>query len=257
MAAKTYASVYYPALLTDAWPFQEALREREANNWDADRSPRGWTAIDAIRNAAGHSTTELPPALATFIRGLDLPEETKTNNVRRAVKDVWTWPLAGYLPWVPVAIEAAEPVTSAAQQILRDIRPALRLVEGKVYLMLPGFTAQLWRQFPELGAVVPGLARPLVRNLESDHVTVINSDCVLDPAAVREWLADYAPAGLKVTDLKHTISLDWALFSVCLVVGLASDGLAGFVAAYNERFGTKARPPSAHITVAIDPRATR
>ncbi len=120
--------------------------------------------------------------------------------------------------------------------------------------MLSRFTELLWHYFPELGSAIPGLARPLVKNTETEHVTIVNSEHVPDQDAVREWVSTFGTMEVSASNLKHTVSLDWARFSVCLVVGLEIAKLADFIDAYNKEFGTKARVPSAHITVAIDPR---
>lgn len=269
MSALAYVKEHYPALLSDVWLFQEELRVREARGWDPARSPRGWTAVDAIRRAAAaDGLIALPPAFAGFVHGVlaALPEETKDTNVCRAVRAVWTWEapqlVGGLLPWILVRGAVRSTVIAAANTILcgRDVTPRLTLVEGKVHLKLSGFTAALWAQLPGLGDVVPGVERPLVRNTESDHVTVVNSDVVAAtgalPAAIAEWLAVQPPVRAAAVGLQHTISLDWAPFSVYLAVVLESFDLVAFVAAFNARFNVAARPPSSHIIVAIDPRTS-
>lgn len=250
-----YAKTYYPALLetADAFTYQESLRIDAASGWNSDRALRGWTALDAIRatNKSG-----LPAKFIEFIDAQvgSAPEETKTNNVRRIVKAVWTWPLASYLPWIPIKQEVAAPVCEAANNILRELAPKLALVEGKIYLMLPGFIAAMWKRSPNLGELIPGLTNSLAPNTEAGHITVVNSDMVQDQAAVGEWLADKGMGKLAATKVQHTISLDWAPFSACMVVEIECEGLVAFIAAYNTEFGTKARVPSAHVTVAVSPR---
>jgi hypothetical protein len=253
-ASTEYALRYYPSLVCGPWKQQEWFRINEARSWDPNRSPRGWTAIDAIRARRQEDTSV---EFDSFIRAQAIPEETKDNNIRRVVKNIWMWPLTDYLPWTPVDSQVAATIVHAAKVILGRCRPCLQLVEGKIYLMLTGFTSELWRQFPNLGSLIPGLARPLIANTETEHITVINSDMMpADKRDIREWLASAGQQIVSASGLKHTISLDWARFSVCLVVGLECEGLAEFVNEFNQRFGTKARVPCAHITVAIDSRTS-
>lgn len=243
---ETYVRTYYPTLLAGPWEYQEALRTQAAQNWgaDPDRAPRGWTAIDAIRKS---DKTGLPAPFLKFIEAQEIPEETKLNNVRRIVKDVWTWPIAGYLPWTPVPADLADPVIKAAQNVIRRIAPNLQLVDGKIYITLEGFTTELWKQFPNLGMLIPNLTKPLIKNTEFEHISVISSDLVPeDQGPVREWLRAYEFKGITALDLKHTISLEWAPFSICLVVGLDCRGLVEFIDAYNKQFGARAPTIGAH-----------
>jgi len=249
-----YVKLYYPQLLKPEglFKFQETLRANEAVNWDPDRSPRGWTAISAIRASNG----VIPAEYASFMKEVltALPEESKSSNVRRAVKDIWTWPMKGFLPWIPIRSAGAAAALDDASTILALIPPRLALVEGKIYLMMAGFTTRLWQCVPELGSFIPNLTHPLVPNHETEHITLVNSDMVHDQDAVREWLATQKLGQVAATGLQHTISLDWAPFSICIVIALKCDGLSEFIEAYNTKFGMKARVPSAHITVAIAPR---
>jgi hypothetical protein len=168
----------------------------------------------------------------------------------------------------PVAV-----VIAVANEILRKANAVPRLVNGQLSLALTGYRSALWAQCRERGidlaTLVSGLARPLVENVETEHVTLVPSSDVATrlggdgdaaeklTALLAKW--SVTPLPLTVTGLMHTISLDWARFGVCLVTGIdlgACPELQAFVGEFNALFATKApiRLPTPHITVAIDPR---
>ena len=127
--------------------------------------------------------------------------------------------------------------------------------------MLDGFTTTLWKMCSDKGidisqllTCVPGMRQ----NFETEHVTIVSSNvlCKLNQDQVFEFLGKNFNEinDIQCTDLRHTISLDWARFSICVVVGLKSQKLQDFIDKFNLKFGTNVRI-SAHITVCVKPRS--
>ena len=195
----------------------------------------------------------------TFIRDKTKDVDEKTHpNVRRIVKDVWTYPLKGYLPWNKISLEDEQTVIFNANQILESIMAVPSLVEGKIYLVLDGYRKELWKRCPGMGKMISGLLRPLQENIETEHITLINSDVVasVPKDKLRDLLARWSDTKftIKCTGVRHTISLDWARFGVCLVTTLECPKLEEFMNDWNKTFNSSIKISMPHITVAIDSR---
>jgi hypothetical protein len=281
-----YCEAYYPTLIntkSSEWKFQEKLRIAEASNFakSPERAARGWVAIDSIKEALCNDdgAHNLSPEYVKYVTGkLAEIDEKKDNNVRRTVKDIWTWPMVGFPSWnhlVPhlgTSNDVVKKVIQIANEILASasIVAIPALVEGKIYLTLSGFRSTLWSRCREagidLGCVIPKLCRPLTENFETEHVTLVNSDVLakllsLDGsrATLMQLLDKCSKISMKFTikSAMHTLSLDWARFGVCFVMGIdlaTCPELISFMQEFNDAMGSQVKIPSPHITVAIDSR---
>jgi len=290
----TKSPVWYLNLVntkSPVWDFQEGLRVKESIDFSSnpERASRGWIALDSIREKMKCVMTKqrLPPTYVDFIEAklasiyVDVDPETKNPNVRRIVKDIWTWPMTGYLPWSFLSKEndkkseeksITQKLIEIANEALHGIWATPKLVDGKIYLTLTGFRDKMFAiassKGIDLATVIPGLSRPLVPNLETEHITYMNSDVLSklcgpikpsDHKELTELLTTASGMVLTAHSIMHTISLDWARFGVCLVVGIDLAGsvpLQQFTKDLNTIFPSD-KPhtiPSPHITIAIDPR---
>lgn len=226
-SSRNYLTAYHPGLIdteSPVWKFQEQLRIVEAKNhlpspieitkgdnaslqrdydYDRDRVARGWPALNSIREAIEiekkktAETTEFVKFVEDKLSALNESSalDSEKGNVRRIVKDVWTWPLKGYVPWTKVesskSIESVKLMELADEILASDemvdaIRP--QLIDGKIYLTLRNFRSCLWKRAAELGINIGRLIiptdipseyksiRPLTENTESEHITLVNSD---------------------------------------------------------------------------------
>jgi hypothetical protein len=298
-SSMTYVSHYYPELLPTSaaltlWQFQEQLRISESKNFETnpERAARGWIALDSIKAALldEKSKSELPSNFLTVAKatlddiyqGSDVDGNTdyekKNPNVRRAVKKLWTFPMETFPKWNQLTSSNDDSkdvatVIKLANEILKsDIKASPKLVHGKIYLTLTGFRTTLWNNCRivgiDLGKLIPLLSRPLIENIETEHVTLVNSDVLARVCAsetekklLTELLEKWSTKSFSftVSGLQHTISLDWARFGICLVaaIDLASClPLQEFMTDFNDLFGKKEKVniPSPHVTLAIDPR---
>jgi hypothetical protein len=272
---RDYLAYHYPSqakqldLLFDT---QEALRCRDAAEW-GPRSSTGWPGWEAIVKELDSGAFAKDRALekALMLRRKDI-DEKKPVNVRAHVKLAWTWPLSEYIGWALIDCSISSAVTSIANLLLATQITTLKLVDGKIYMMLNGFCDRLWKAAAEsgidLGNLIPHTPASLIPNTESEHLTLVNSD-VLAPALAYphgteeldkklELLSvkSLSMPVLRATGLRHTLSLDWSPFGVCLVLGLeckcgALEGMWSFLRSR----GVMACAPSLHITLAILPRS--
>jgi len=173
--------------------------------------------------------------------------------VRESVKRVWMYP-RGVRDFLPFSEMRSTPellrVLALANTAVKTCPTSVRLVDGKIYVVLNGLFAALPAlQFPDLESLVP--------NIESEHVTLVNSDvvCKQDAKAVDGLLEKWkdVPIDIQFTGFKHTVSLDWAPFSVCVVASLTSAAITQFLLEWNALFGTSIKPV-AHVTFAVLPR---
>lgn len=180
--------------------------------------------------------------------------EDATINVRAAVKRCMTYPRKGYAPWNIVACTEEQCTTmrrAAEGAVFR-----IEIVDGKVYAVCksqPTLTRRLY------DAAIDTRDSRMECNDEACHITLVNSDVVAcaGEGAIRELIAANAPDAFAIAlptgQIKTTFSEDWSRFSECAVVDVHSQVIDGFLAAFNERFGTSLRP-AMHVTFAVTPR---
>ena len=132
------------------------------------------------------------------------------------------------------------------------VKPSLQLVNGKIYCVVKDLfkTCGVMSSFDDI-------CTSLVPNIESEHITVVNSDvlCKLDQKKVESLLNEWTSKviNIRVTGLQHTVSMDWARFSVCVVAKVESPHLEEFLKQWNSVFDTHIKPHP-HITIAVLPR---
>src|SRR5581483_11771806 len=137
-----YLKQYYPTVETGAlFRLQETLRLIEAFQFEREDKARvlnGWNALTQIKRILAEPTPEVKALEAKDVAWLtsklaEAPDEKTTPNVRRLVKDIWTYPLQKYLPWCPLP-GSHEALLAAANQALRELHSVSpRLVDGKIY----------------------------------------------------------------------------------------------------------------------------
>ena len=148
----------------------------------------------------------------------------------------------------------------------------VQLIDGKIYLTLCDFCSTLWKNCAEekidLGMCVPHLLRPLRENMESEHITLVNSDVLAKlvsseeqkeklSALLERWST--RPISFSAHSLMHTPAYACPLtgkkFGVCLVVGVkCSSELEEFVKDFNSTMEATIKVNSLHVTIAVDSR---
>lgn len=255
-----YVSRYYKDQIPNTsgvFVFQEEARRRTATTWnEQDKDGQlGWTAVRIVQtmlnepNWRDQTTEEYRGVVEQELKTCKYPE-----NVRGQVKRIWTWPLQGYLPWNDLPAAESKAVICACRKLMHDAK--FGLVNGKLYLRIPGFVEALWSTV-DMKAVLPDLKAPLRANVETSHITLVNSDVLAkcDRKILDNLLQKYetVPVDLECTKVAHTVSLDWARFSICVTVHLQSSCLAQFISDFNSVCSANLRVPP-FITVAIMPR---
>lgn len=267
-----YIANWYPEeLLSKKTPgvvlaFQERAREAAALAFRADDpdTHTGWTALRIMQAMMiEHQwASQLPPEYHDWAVK-QMADCKYPNNVRATVKRLWMWPQQGYLPWRDVPVDSApgKVVREACAGIIQDgVLYGLRLVDGKLYWTMTGFVHALFGDVTAARAVSQLLPECTLRpNFETSHITLVNSDVVarFKMEDIKAFVAKYSKqmADLSVTKLAHTVSLDWARFSVCLTAHLRSEMLTRLINDFNITFGTTLPVPAMHITLAVLPRA--
>ena len=259
MATK-YINKYYKSVNTDSpdYGFQEQLRLEEVRNWD---KPGRSLGIHALKHAKELSEAEESKKISSELRDLinkSYDEWDKSEkNVRRAVTAIWTYPQVEYMPWCRLEDEEARKrILDACVVAMKKVKPRLELYKGeKVYLHIDGFSKFLADELAGgYNALIDNI--PLEPNItDHDHITVIRSSMVAETKYDGSDIDMWNNSGwtVKFTDVKHTISLDWARFSVCLVVDVECPELDSYLLGFNKKYGTNAKP-SKHTTIAILPR---
>ena len=170
-------------------------------------------------------------------------------NVREHVKRVWMYPKFSYDPWTP--LDLPDGVLDEVRRPLSNIQFKLQMIDGKVYAAPSTNLCTLI--YDRLDAI---LEKDIVPNIESSHITIVNSNIVYDCGVdnVKEFMDQYTNE-FEVTygKIKSTTSRDWAIFSKCYIIEISSDELTKFVEDFNVKF-KKTINPNLHITFAIKPR---
>jgi hypothetical protein len=181
----------------------------------------------------------------------EIKKSTGKNNVREHVKKIWMYPKYAYDPWSLLELDSK--ILSDIHQKLSDIKFKFKITDGKVYLCPvngESFSDMVYNQ------TKPYLENDIIPNIESSHVTVINSNIVYDCEInnVVQFIENYSDEfSLEFDKIKSTTSNDWSVFSKCYVIEVKSDYLTNFISNFNQQFG-KSIKPSPHITFAIKPR---
>jgi hypothetical protein len=84
------------------------------------------------------------------------------------------------------------------------------------------------------------------------HISIIKSEVVsaIGFDKVKAFVEQFSvPNDLSVYQIRHTISLDWANFSICSTLGIKSAKLDAFPDAFQKEFGIRIKV-SPHITIA-------
>lgn len=254
----SYVEKYYPQIKIDNdFLFQEKCRCETMNGIEQDIH-NGWASWNYI--VKNYQNEKISVEFQQFIQEkIQLEKETKyPKNIRGSVKAIFTWPLKGYLDWNCYKNDDQTLIKKANQLVVENIEPKIELIQGKLYLTLGNFI-DLISQVKEFQDISKNLELPLVPNSESSHITLVNSDIVakLDKEKLDTFIKSELSTKKSVTftEIKHTVSFDWPVFSVCVVLSVSSDYLVQFVKKLNEVFGTSVKP-SVHLTILICPRKT-
>ncbi|SNW62450.1 Hypothetical protein ORPV_546 [Orpheovirus IHUMI-LCC2] len=172
-------------------------------------------------------------------------EKDKNANVREQTKNMWMYPNYKYDPWNVLEVD-----NEVKKEELQSIKFKIEFVDGKVYAKAEEhFTSKAFDLYKHyLTGLVP--------NVETSHITLVNSNVVykLGNDKVQNFVNNYMEEfTVTVGDVKHTVSRDWARFSVCYVLEVASEYVNKFLSDFNEEFKTNIKP-SPHVTFAIKPR---
>jgi len=243
-----YLRVFYSdeIVITNDFCFQEKLRIRAAQSYtDTDLCLNGREALQDIEKALKEEDKDQP---ITDIYKQYLARQIENGslivNVRKQVKNAWTYPLKGFLPWKPVDHpKILQHIESLNQNGRMGV---VRVVNQKLYLVLDDIVCPKdeIQPFQDLNLVL----RP---NFETQHITLLNSEVLASYPEKAETLPQTEIHDLYFSDPKHTISLDWARFSVCVVVMVQSHELQRFMLLHFPEL--KARDQY-HLTLFVLPR---
>lgn len=260
-----YIQTYYASSIrvnTD-FLFQEMMRTKSAlefNNPDNQQQP-GRMGLQDIQTFA--PMFELSKEFKAFIDDILKSTDTSQKNLRGALKQIWTWPQTQYLPWNKY--ESKEVSMLSVANLMNEIQSLtkIELVGGKLYLNMTGFRNSIWSQIEK--DVRAHLQSPcLQQNSEIEHVTLVNSDVIskLEAKKVDEFV-EYAQTVWSASgkwspkEFRHTISLDWAPFSICVVLHIESTTLIQLMQEFDKRFGTviaKKLESGLHTTLGVHSR---
>lgn len=247
---------YYPEIRfsDEDFDFLENLRIKEARNWTRENRDLGIYALEDAH--AEHKDKGISDKLSALIRTEYEAWDKSVKNVRRSVEKIWMYPLVGYPDWKQVDDKAQALVIKACEASLEKVKPKLVLYKRrKVYLILDGFTRILADYINgSYDSLIPGLT--LEPNItDTDHITVLRDSEVdeakYDGKDIEEW--NKKKWNVKFTKVIHTCSLDWARFSICVVVELECPEIDEYLKIFNDKHGTNIKP-SKHIIIAIKSR---
>ena len=170
-------------------------------------------------------------------------------NVREQVKKILVYPRVGYAPWNEFHVNDED--LSVIKQQTKDIKFKIALVEGKVYAqcLSPITINDVIFDFMK-----SKLGPEFVKNVETSHVTLVNSNVVADIGIdkvqdfINQWQESFS---LETGKIKSTFSEDWSRFSECFVVEIFCNYLTQFIQAFSS---LKKINPTLHMTFAIKPR---
>ena len=172
------------------------------------------------------------------------------KNIRQPIKNILTWPHKDYAKWIEV--DDSNHFLSALNS--QSLKGQIKLVDGKIHCMLPGLVDFITK-FDLRTTVIKDIT--LVPNtIEGGHITLVNSNIVasLEERQLLELIESQPEIDdIVFSKLKHTCSIDWSLFSICLVVEIDSKKLNQFIDDFNQKTGKNVHP-SLHTTIAILPR---
>ncbi len=263
---KNYIKTYYSKEieLNSDFDFQEDTRIKTAVQFmdDEKLSHLGWTSMNIINDSYKKDKEKLSEkfdlVLKTNIE--ECKKIDKTQNVRQQVKKMWMFPrnINEFIPWKQFAVtKEITSILETANKITNNLNPTIKIVHGKIYVVLSTFITTLSATHNNLNII--GDLTNLIPNIETEHIILVNSDIVakLDESKLNKLLEEWknVPINLKFTSLSHTVSLDWAIFSVCVVLNVSSDPLNVFISQFNKLFNTNIKITK-HITIAILPRQT-
>lgn len=184
-------------------------------------------------------------------------------NVREYVKKILVYPSTVYQPWTEISITPDE--RQHLDAIASKLIFQLKIIDGKVYAVpVPGNNAIDYR-VQILNLLKHNIhSENVIANPEPQHITVINSNIVVDCGLenVTNFVTKfnetkYSMIHVTFNKIKTTVSEDWSLFSQCYVVGIDSLELIEFIKQFNETFKDASKPicPSTHTTFAVLPRS--
>lgn len=171
------------------------------------------------------------------------------KNVRKNVKDILMYPTFSYSPWISHNLNI---------NMTADFR--LELVHGKVYAVCcnTNITKTI---FEKVKSINSELMHGLVPNIETSHITIVNSDvvasiCNNNQHKFNDFISTYINIqfSTNLTCIKSTISNDWSVFSKCFVITISSKDLDDFLTDFNSAFEKNIKK-SFHMTFAIKPRS--
>lgn len=252
-----YIQKYVPEIVLNYdFAFQETSRIVTAQKFPENKTDgdNGWLSINIIKNASNHEKIKISPEFKKLIQTIinELPEYP--TNVQTQVEKIWMYPNFQYPNWCD--LEDTWGLISFANDLTQKISPRFEIVNGKVCVVMDGFIQQLQDKFP-FSKLLPEV-EGLLPSFKTGHITVINSDVLAkcDLNEVYETNRQFNMLGFDITfqNIKHTISLDRARFSICVALSLKSEVLQMYLDDFNKTFGTSVKP-SSHITFAVLPRA--
>lgn len=254
---ETYIRTFYNDFINidKDFIYQESLRKKDALTGP---SLDGLDSLQEIKKT--FLVANISDEFRTFIKTHLSQVKEDSINVREQVKKIWTYPLSGYLKWN--YLESKE-ILKDVNSVILDVKPKLQIIDGKIYCTLPKINDNISKLTLPIAQKLG--VEGLVPNFESEHITIVNSNVLakiyysnnknkID--LLLEKYNDCTNKDIVINEFKHTISLDWSPFSVCVVVGIKSNWLTEFCTNFVEILDNKTlyKIPSLHLTTLVLPR---
>lgn len=125
--AINYIKKYYPTIRTEKdFHFQELNRIQVAREFNDQDGPSGWHALNLIEK--NYATADITNEFKSFITDEIKKVDKKCSNVRRQVKNIWTYPLKEYLPWQTIDSKEKQSVLDNANKIIKKLTPEIKII---------------------------------------------------------------------------------------------------------------------------------
>lgn len=185
-----------------------------------------------------------------------------TSNIRSSIRSILLYPHTDYSPWIEVSQPDSPVMLRVANDILKrfDGVGSVSIVGNRMVYALPGILNRIWQEFqdnPSIRTCIQSISPHFERNyLEIDKISLINLNRQYNPAELWEFLRCNSGNDLKFVSVKHTYSVDWSLFSACLVLEALSPSLQGMIGQFEKKFGYQQQQQNCfiHLPIAIVPR---
>lgn len=232
--------------------FLEKLRVNDARKYSSD-DERWFTGVYSMQDLS---------LIRLILESLDISDRLKDHiekymkehdngaNNRKIAKSIWTYNFPKFLPWNILSMDIKE-----IQNIFSIISaPKMEIINGKVYISLENFKNNFCTEerLKILNEEFFDLGFNLVKNPEPSHITLINSNVLPEMKGFSEknLLTNLKAEDFEVMDVRHTLSFDFSLFSLCVVVALKSSRIEKWLQEMSDKYSVKLKP-CLHTTVAV------